>query len=263
MNAKIFDIKKYAVHDGPGIRTTIFFSGCPLNCLWCHNPEALFEKNQNSDAISSNSICQGKDQKIIKDYSVDELMTEILKDEIFYDQSGGGVTFSGGEPMLFYHFLKKILTKCKVRGINTAVDTSGFVQIESFEEIYSLVNYFLYDLKIIDSEKHIHFTGVDNSLILENLKILSGLGSKIRIRIPLIPSITDTESNINDLIRFISKLNNIISIDLLPYNKISEDKYKRLKVERLIPKLTAQTDEELFKLKTQFENTGFPVNIRG
>lgn len=260
MIGKIFDIKKYAVHDGPGIRTTVFFSGCPLNCLWCHNPEAL---NDSGISKSSNEKCLSESIAAVKEFTHEKLFDEIIKDEIFYDDSGGGVTFSGGEPMMQIDFLVEILSLCKSRGIKTAIDTTGFASQKHFEIIYPNTDLFLYDLKLIDNDKHKEFTGTSNNLILENLNYLTKAGNKVRIRIPLIPGFTDTIENLSGIADHISKLRNIISVDLLPYNKISEDKYRRLRLDRKIPEMQTQSETELQQIKSLFIKTGFKIKLRG
>ena len=177
MTGVIFDLKKFAVHDGPGIRTTVFFKGCPLKCRWCHNPEgrhpelqAAFRGTRNTGEKSTDTT---KDAMIGRTVSVQQLMREIKKDEIFYDQSGGGVTFSGGEPMMQIDFLFEILTACRKEGIATAVDTCGFTSYENFTRILPLVDLFLYDIKLIDDRTHKKYAGQSNRVILENLEKLS------------------------------------------------------------------------------------------
>ena len=198
--ATIFDIERNSYVDGPGIRTTVFFKGCNLHCSWCHNPESqspkpqmLVYKNKCTgcgkckekcpNALKKCELC-GRctlycphDARDIcgKEYTVDEVMREILKDKLFYENSGGGVTFSGGECMLQIDFLEEILKACKENGIHTAVDTAGHVPYERFEQILPYTDLFLYDVKCFDSDKHKQYTGVENQLILKNLKFMIGL----------------------------------------------------------------------------------------
>ncbi len=260
----IFDIKKFAIHDGPGIRTTIFFKGCPLNCWWCHNPESirsLPERIKVNHLNSNENICE--EELFGKKYSVEDLLREIKKDQVFYDESGGGVTFSGGEPMLQLKFLKEVLVECKQSGIHTAVDTSGYVIKRLFSQIYDFTDLFLYDLKIFDNDLHREFTGVSNEIILSNLKYLIDRGNKVIIRIPLIPTITDTEKNLSELATYTMKLKNVKKVDLLPYNEIAEAKYKRFNINYKPGRLKMQDEVKLNKIKTYFEDLGLEILVRG
>jgi pyruvate formate lyase activating enzyme len=174
----IFDIKKYSINDGPGIRTTVFLKGCPLNCLWCHNPESRNMKPEriSASSYSWNFYSQSCDPEIIgREASTNEIFGEIKKDIPFYEESSGGVTFSGGEPLLQINFLKSLLTICKTSGIHTAVDTSGYVPYANFETILSLTDLFLFDIKIVSEELHHKYTGVSNKLIMENLQKLTSI----------------------------------------------------------------------------------------
>jgi pyruvate formate lyase activating enzyme len=266
MNGIIFDIKKFALHDGPGIRTTVFFKGCSLDCWWCHNPESirkLPEKIIINLPGNSGKYCDKSEVLFGKEYSADNLLMEILKDQVFYDESGGGVTFSGGEPLLQIDFLKEILQVCRDSGIQTAVDTSGYVSKSSFVQIYDLTDLFLFDLKIVDDELHFKFTGVSNKLILGNLKYLSEKGNKVIIRIPLIPGITDTEKNLSALSAHLMKLQNIKKIDLLPYNEIAGSKYKRFNRPSRIGNLKTQDEEKLEEIKTYFRGLNSEISLRG
>jgi pyruvate formate lyase activating enzyme len=261
----IFDIKKYSVNDGPGIRTAVFFKGCPLNCWWCHNPESQHMKpekiqwNSLSWSIYSQSCSSDVIGKLVK---TEEVMAEIIKDIPFYEESGGGVTFSGGEPMLQLQFLHSLLQLCKEKEIHTAVDTSGFTPYANFRKIYDHTDLFLYDLKIFDDELHKMYTGVSNRTILTNLEKLSSLGNKINIRIPVIPGINDFDDNISRIIDMLKKLN-IKQIDLLPYHSIAQSKYKKLNKEIKVSNISSQTTESLELLKTRFSETGIPVSIGG
>jgi len=254
----IFDVKKFAIHDGPGIRTTVFLKGCPLNCWWCHNPESQHffeEKITNS---------QNKQEIIGRKVSINEIMKEIEKDRIFYDESGeGGVTFSGGEPMSQPEFLKDLLLHCKQLDFHTTLDTTGFSPRNSIESIMEYVDVFLYDIKFIDNSMHQKYTGVSNKDILANLLFLSQNGKKIFIRIPIIPTINDTDEEIRKMISFISNLDHIERIDLLPFHKIGKEKYRRLGLSYNMEDFFEPSQDMMKKLKQQFESTGFPVNIGG
>ncbi len=259
MKGYIFDIKKFAIHDGPGIRTTVFLKGCPLRCWWCHNPESHKILPETISVDSSTNECDITGNEV----SVEDVMHEILKDRIFYEDSGGGVTFSGGEPLSQIKFLKELLLRSKEEELHTIVDTSGFAKFESFESIYDLTDLFFFDLKIIDKGDHLKYTGVFNDVIFENLTKLNKMGKKTVIRVPLIPGYTDTDKNLDDLSKLISKLKNLRRIDLLPYNKISESKYARFNKESKLINLQTQTEQELSAIKNKFSTLGLEVNIRG
>lgn len=266
MNGIVFDIKKFALHDGPGIRTTVFLKGCPLDCWWCHNPESIRKLPERIDVVPmnhSNKVCAQESELFGKEYSVEEVFAEIKKDQVFYDESGGGVTFSGGEPLVQNVFLKEILSECKSAGIHTAVDTSGYAGSNLFEGIYNITDIFLFDLKIIDEEIHKKYTGVSNRVILNNLRILTEKGDKVILRIPLIPEITDTEKNLSEIAEFLMGLDNIRKIDLLPYNEIAESKYKRLNKPSRIGNLKTQDEDKLNKIKSYFGSSRFEVSLRG
>jgi pyruvate formate lyase activating enzyme len=295
----IFDIKKYAIHDGPGIRTTIFFKGCPLRCWWCHNseglklePEIIFKENRCIKGCSECiGVCQRgalsqSDQCIVirrdkcnlcgeciqacpsealqiigRKMTVAEVMKEIEKEMVFYDESGGGVTFSGGEPLMQPEFLETILKECKEKNIHTALDTSGYASSEVMDKISDKVGIFLYDLKIMDDEKHKKYTGVSNRLILENLRKLASRGSKVAIRIPLIPGINDDEDNINKTAELIHSLEIIKSISLLPYHKAGREKYKRLNLLDKMSKTQAPSAERVKEIMKSLKRHGFSVKI--
>lgn len=266
MKGLIFDIKRFALHDGPGIRTTVFLKGCPLRCWWCQNPESIRTITEtfqiNSITASYNKRCE-EETVFGKQYSVIELMNELVKDRVYYDESSGGITFSGGEPLIQHEFLRDCLQDCKLEGLQTAVDTSGYASFDAFQNIYDYTDIFLYDIKILNNDYHIKFTDVSNELILNNLKELTNFGNKVVIRIPLIPNITDTEKNLSDIAAYIAKLKNVRQIDLLPYNKISESKYKRLKKPSLLGELQTQSEEKLLEIKALFENLNIKISLRG
>jgi pyruvate formate lyase activating enzyme len=262
----IFDIKKYSIHDGPGIRTTVFFKGCPLNCWWCHNPESRKMEPEEFPGCTFRrnlpGIPPGKNV-MGTEILTSQVIAEIEKDSLFYEESKGGATFSGGEPMLQIKFLHSILYECRKRGINTAVDTTGYLPAEYFDRIYDLTDLFLYDLKIINEKDHIKYSGVSNKRIHDNLKNLTGRGKKIVIRIPIIPSITDTTGNIDGILSFISELKNIDTVDLLPYHKTANAKYEKMKIENKLPGLEPPGGEEMNRIKEIFSSRGYTVKIGG
>ena len=258
----IFDIKRFAVHDGPGIRTSVFLKGCPCSCRWCHNPESMKPYPQKiNKSISLDGKIFKKEEIIGKSMSVLDVMSEIRKDKIFYDESGGGVTFSGGEPLMQSEFLLELLKKCKIENIHTTVDTSGFVDEGKMLKIIDYVGLFLYDLKLINNELHKKYTGVSNKIILQNLLILANKYKDIIIRIPIIQGITDTNENLEEIIEYLSDLPMIKEINFLPYHNIAKEKYKRLNMEyHKYPKIK---QEKLDKVKNMFEHAGYKVKIGG
>ncbi|RLD65590.1 MAG: glycyl-radical enzyme activating protein [Bacteroidetes bacterium] len=260
----IFSFKRYSVHDGSGIRQTIFFKGCPLSCWWCHNPESQDIKSER--AIRKNildGITFEQQETIGKVMTVDEVMLEIEKDSIFYDESGGGVTFSGGEPLMQYKFLLDLLRACKNAGIHTAVDTTGFANPKVFQQVANETDLFLYDLKLLDDKEHEKYTGISNKVILENLKYLNQIRKKVIIRFPVIPGINDTEENICETIKFLLPLKNIRKLSLLPYHSIANHKYDKIKMDNKMNGVKALSKKDMEGVKKRFEDIGFKVNIGG
>lgn len=255
----IFDIKKYAINDGPGIRDTVFFKGCPLRCKWCQNPESILKEpeitfdsvkcigcgkcldcaamNENGERLSS--MCRqcfecvsncptGARHRAGDIYSVDELLKIVLKDKVFFDTSGGGVTLSGGECLLQHEFVSEFLRLCKTENLHTVVDTCGYASQSVFEKILPFVDMFYYDIKIMDNELHKKYTGVGNERILKNLMYLKEEKKDVLIRVPLIPKITDTYQNLKDIAKFVvDKLRNAFDVQILPYNNLAQSKYEK------------------------------------
>ena len=262
MKAQIFDIKKYAIHDGPGIRQTIFFKGCPLTCWWCHNPES---QSVNIEIFTVNEIFDNKTistEKVLgKSVLIDELFKEITKEIIFFNESGGGVTFSGGEPLMQAKFLLEILKICQKNNINTCIDTSGFANQKIFESILPFTNLFLYDLKLINNTKHKKYTGVSNQIILSNLKYLNQKKANVIIRIPIIPTINDLPEDINDFINFINNLENINDVELLAYHSIASNKYKRYGKQNKMLNIKEPTKENMKNIQKLFIKFGINCKI--
>jgi len=260
MKGLVFDIQRCSVHDGPGIRTTVFFKGCNLRCLWCHNPESVNpfpELQKYPDKCIGCGQCikackyeaVGNRQKCIncvecaeacfsrarilagKYMELEEVLEIAERDKSFYMESKGGVTFSGGEPLLQKDFLREILKESKHGGLHTAVDTAGNVPWESIEEILPYTDLFLYDLKVMDESKHKEATGVSNKRILKNLKELGNRTTEIIIRIPVIPGINNSLKNMEETLDFIKDLKSIKSVELLPFHKLGESKYESLGIE--------------------------------
>ena len=262
----VFNIMRYCLHDGPGIRTIVFLKGCPLRCWWCHNPEGqdrqpeiAFRESRcircgNCYALCAQGavgkindryiileekciqcgkcvdVCYAEAREIAgKEMTVVEVMQEVEKDRVFYDESGGGVTFSGGEPLMQHDFLMGLLQLSRARGIHTAVETAGYTSPEILKRISTWTNLFLYDVKVIDDKRHRDFTGVSNELILENLKGLSSWGADVIVRVPLIPGVSDDEENVRSLGGFLTQSTSIKEVHLLPFHKTGKEKYERLR----------------------------------
>ncbi|MBR3943453.1 MAG: glycyl-radical enzyme activating protein [Clostridia bacterium] len=244
MKALIFDIERNSFVDGPGIRTTVFFKGCNLKCRWCHNPESqsakkeiLFYKDKctgcgrckDLTTADANFFCLNDAKEICgKEYRVDEVLEEVIKDKPFYENSGGGVTFSGGECMLQIDFLLEILKKCKENGIHTAVDTAGHIPWESFDKILPYTDVFLYDIKVMESKIHEEYTGTGNERILENLSGLLKAKASVWVRIPVIPGVNDSEDEMKSLKSFFDLNGKPQKIELLPYHAMGTHKYSAL-----------------------------------
>ena len=274
--ATIFDIERNSFVDGPGIRTTVFFKGCNLKCAWCHNPESqdfkpqmMFYRDKCSGCGKCREICPNLDNCTLcgkctfycpkdarkvcgKQYTVDEVFKEIIKDKLYYDNSGGGVTFSGGECMLQVDFLLEILKKCKENGIHTAVDTAGHIPFESFEKILPFTDLFLYDIKAFDSEKHKQYIGVGNDLILNNLKKLFQANANIWIRIPVIAGVNDSVEEMRNIRDFLNENGKPQKIELLPYHAMGENKYNAM--DKPLQTFQVPTKEVMNTLNEVFAN---------
>jgi pyruvate formate lyase activating enzyme len=248
-NPAIFKIQRYSIHDGPGIRTTVFFQGCPLSCRWCHNPES----QRMPGKISSEEM----------DKLVAKLMEEIEKDMIFYDDSGGGVTFSGGEPLSQPKLLFRLLDQCQEKEIHICLDTSGYADPEILFSISQITDLILYDIKLIDEAAYKTLTGKSVSPVLNNLKLLSNRKTNVSIRFPLIPEMTDTEENIADVISFLKENTDYRDIHILPFHKAGEGKYELLKMKNHTKDIAAPSPKRVAKVKEQFEFNGFNVTIGG
>lgn len=273
--AAIFDISRNSYVDGPGIRTTVFFKGCNLHCAWCHNPESqsaapqmMFHKNKCTKCGKCREKCPNSLEKCTlcgnctiycphgareicgREYTVDEVLSTILKDKSLYDTSHGGVTFSGGECMLQIDFLFEILKACKENGIHTAVDTAGFVPYGYFERISPYTDLFLYDIKCFDNEKHRRYTGVENTLIFENLKKLLTASTPLWVRIPIIPTVNDTAEEMRKIKEYISSCGKPEKIELLSYHAMGEHKYEALGMK--LHSFTAPDFEKIKNLKAIF-----------
>ncbi|MFZ2054161.1 MAG: glycyl-radical enzyme activating protein [Candidatus Aminicenantales bacterium] len=294
----IFDIKRYSINDGPGIRTTVFFKGCPLQCRWCHNPEGqsftpevmvraarclkacseclavcpegalsksgpipVLDRIRCTACGECAEMCPTQAIEIVgRRMNAAELMREIEKDRVFYEESGGGVTFSGGEPLSQPDFLDEVLALCRKKEIHTAIDTCGWAAPEVLERIAAKADLFLFDLKTMDEQKHIAFTGESNRLILENLRKLAATGKKIVVRIPIVPGVNDDTENIRRTGGFLRTFAGISEISLLPYHRLGGDKSKGIEKESSSLEFASPTDESLERIQADLESRGFRVS---
>ncbi len=259
MTGEIFNIQKFCVNDGPGIRTTVFFKGCPLRCEWCHNPESQTQEKQimfypdkcsgcgrcrnltadNSDFICFNNAKEICGKTVLSDYVIDEVM----KDYEFYKNSGGGITLSGGEPLFQFEFALDILKKAKENDLHTAIETCGFADSDKIKQIAEYTDLFLFDFKESNPELHKTYTGVDNILIKKNLYLLNELKKDIILRCPVIPGYNDRKENYDKICELANTLTSIIGIEIEPYHAFGENKYLALGKQPL--EISMQTDEQI------------------
>ncbi len=293
MTGQVFEIKHFAVHDGPGIRTTVFLSGCPLRCKWCHNPEGLTRKSklgyfshkcvgcgacvaacpQGAHTVTSEGhlfqreICIAcgkcvaacpKDALTVygKEMTVEEVMTELRSDKEFYDCSQGGITLSGGECTMQADFCLALLQQCKEEGIHTALDTCGLVKEAIFVQLLPYTDLFLYDLKAMEESTHLAWTGQSNREILENLRFLDRRGAAIELRIPLVPECNANE--IEAMGRFLASLSHPVRVRVLPYHNYAGSKYEALGLENTSPS-HLPTEQELAKAKETLASFGLEI----
>ncbi|NWK56160.1 glycyl-radical enzyme activating protein [Verrucomicrobiaceae bacterium N1E253] len=254
---QIFDIKRFSTHDGPGIRTTVFFTHCPLRCAWCHNPEAfaLCGANEEEDACASD-----EDEDVLQQMTVAEMVKEVEKDVAYYDRSGGGVTVSGGEPLMQAGFVEAFLRECRRRELHTAVDTSGHASQTAVEMVAQWADLILYDIKSIDDESHALWTGVGNKRILENLKRLNDLEVEVWIRLPLIPGVNDDPVTLETTLTFLQSTR-FRRISLLPYHRIGEGKYRNLGLDYRMGGVEPHSPEQLERIRRQIAEAGFEPHI--
>lgn len=260
----IFNLQKFSVHDGPGIRTTVFFKGCPLRCRWCHNPEGLNPKPEDIAGPDNAAGPAGKPESAGKQYPAAELLRLLSQDQIFYDQSGGGVTLSGGEVMMQdMDYLLELLSGLKRLGISVAIDTSGFAPAGKFAAVLPYTDLFLYDLKLLDEEMHRRYTGVSNRLILDNLTWLSSQKARIWLRLIMIKGVNDGDEPIRAVINWLNtQAVSLSQINLLPYHDFGRDKYQRLGRE-CTQNFVRPNDERLARIQALFTENGYETLIGG
>lgn len=256
VRGRIFDIQKYSIHDGPGIRTIIFLKGCALRCRWCCNPESQEFKIQNM-------MFGGKEKTVGKDVTVGEVMTEIIKDMPYYRRSGGGVTLSGGESLLQPEFAIALLKTCHMHGINTAIETTGFAKFETIEKYLPHLDYILMDIKHTNSQKHKEYTTQPNELILENAKKIAESGANLTIRVPVIPGFNNTKEEISSIAAFAKSLKNVKHLHLLPYHRLGEDKYKGLGRDYSLAGIAPNEDSLMNELLETAKKSGLECQIGG
>ena len=301
MTGRIFDIKRYSIHDGPGIRTTVFLKGCGLHCLWCHNPGASipvlssctgrrvarsatpvskparsrpYPSDQSGAVVIDRARCDlcGKCadaclydamQMVGREISVADVLAEVEKDRIFYEQSGGGVTLSGGDPLVQADFAAALLDACRSRGIRTALDTAGRSSNGVLDRLAAKADLVLYDLKCLDEARHREFTGVSNAPILENLKALVAAGREVWVRIPLVHGVNDDEDNIRQTMALLLSLKTVRQVGLLPYHSGGLDKARRIGQESQFRKFESPSEERIVAVEAAFREAGFDVRRGG
>ena len=295
----VLNIMHFALHDGPGIRTTVFLKGCPLHCWWCHNPESqrheteviYFEERcvRSGDCVRACphgalhlepegliqdprlcqhcaecvSACSSSARELAGRWmTVPDGMAEVSKDQVFFDESGGGITVSGGEPLMQAAFVESLLAACRARRIRTVLDTCGWADASVLLRIRENVDLFFYDLKVMDSEKHRHFTGMTNDVILQNLRMLAERGSAVVVRVPVIPGVNDDTDNVDALSGFLMPLG-LREVDLLPYHRFGSDKYRRLHLPYGMEGVVPPSDEQIEALAVRLRRDGFTVRVGG
>jgi len=298
IKGNIFDIERFAVHDGPGIRTLVFLKGCPLKCLWCANPEGqytnqqlIFMKDKCINCKKCIAVCPQKAIRILNDNIVqdwercincfncvkvcpvgsrqikgyrctaEDVVEEVIKDISFYRRSGGGITLSGVNPVIKIDFSSEILKLCKENNIHTAIETSGYTKWSNFLKITKFTDFIYVDIKHMDSVKHKLYTGVDNNIILANIEKISKLGKPFIIRVPVVTGYNDSNYNILETSRFAKNLDNLVGIELLPYHKLGEYKYKYLGMNYLLENVSIPSSRKMKYLVNLIKSQGMKCII--
>ncbi len=300
---QIFNVQKYNMYDGPGVRTIVFFKGCPLRCQWCSNPESqrsvpevLFrhdrcvhcgacvpvcpvgihritdagkhEVNRSINCIGCRACEEHCPESALsiagEKKSISELLEIVEEDRPFYEISGGGITLSGGEAMMQPQAAESLLAACQSRGINTAIETCGYAKQDVLRRIARFMDLFLFDLKHMNSEKHLELTGVRNERILSNLKFLLNEGYRVAVRMPLLRNVNDSKEEIIEVINFLrpyAGYKNFIGVNMLPYHKLGVNKYRQLDREYPVAGDPVLSDEDLDRIEAQFQQANFPVTV--
>ena len=266
MKGLIFSVERYSIHDGPGIRVTFFMKGCPLSCWWCHNPEGISPLPETVLLINKVGDLEfTMNEDAGKFYSVDDILKILERERIFFRHSGGGVTFSGGEPMMQFDFLLEALKACKANGYHTAVDTSGYSSAENFKAVIPFTDLFLFDIKHLDDPIHLLYTGVSNRSIIDNFRIILESGRELVVRIPVVPRFNDDMDHLSRLKQFIiqNKRVNITKINLLPYHKIGSSKYRKFNIPYKMDDVQQPSAQKMKELKEFFTDIGVKIKIGG
>ena len=253
---RIFNIQRFSIHDGPGIRTIVFFKGCYMRCAWCCNPES---QRYEIEPI----IEKDKERLVGRDVTVSDIMPEILSDLPYYRRSGGGVTLSGGEVLCQADFARELLKTCQEEGLHTAVESAASSAFSEIEKILPYLDLYLMDIKHMDSQKHKEYTGVGNERILENAKKIASSGVELVIRTPVIPGFNDTAEDIRAISRFASTLPGVREHHLLPYHRLGSDKYAGLGRRYSLPEIEPPTKEKMEYLLSVAESSGLKCKIGG
>lgn len=296
----VFDIQRFSLHDGPGIRTTVFLKGCGLRCWWCHNPESQQPnpelllrtelclrcgacvgecpqtaiQRDGDQFITNRAVCArcgscvatcvaGARELAGQEMTVDQVMDEVLRDVIFYNESGGGVTFSGGEPLLQSDFLFDLLQACKMHELHTVVDTCGYATSDVLARVRSCVDLFSYDVKVMDDTLHRKVTGASNQLILDNLRYLAEHNHPVLVRVPIIPNINDDKNNLGQIGGLVRSMSNIQGVSVLAYHTLGKNKYERLGRLDPMPETVAPSEDTMLEAKCLLESFGLNVTIGG
>ena len=260
MRGNIFDIKRYAIHDGPGIRTTVFLKGCNLHCCWCHNPESQSVGPCYMSQVYRLGEKEFREERMVGySISADELWEELRKDQVFFEESAGGITFSGGEPLLQSVFLLEMLKRCRAAHFRTCVDTAGAVQVKELEEICRYTDLFLYDVKTADPGKFKEFIGKGYEKVWENLDRIVRYGTSVWIRIPVIPGVNDTEADLSAIVSRLSTMPALHRIELLPFHRTGADKYRRLGRKYGMGETAGLTENGISGIKEYFRKNGYEV----
>lgn len=256
VKGRIFDIQRYSIHDGPGIRTIVFLKGCALRCKWCCNPES-----QSFDTEIMK--VKGKDKVIGREVTVEEVMEEVMKDIHYYIRSKGGLTLSGGECLLQPEFAVALLKAAKAKGLHTAIESTAIAKFDIIEKFLPYLDLFLMDIKHLDTNKHKQFTSQPNERILENAMRIAMSGQHLIIRVPVVPTFNDTPSEIRAIAEYAKVLHGVEEIHLLPYHRLGSDKYSGLNREYELKHIELPTNEHMQLLKEEAQKSGLKVQIGG